>query len=206
MKKEKYNYFDEFINLSDCIVRSAEILRDVFANFDIRTLEQKTSEVHKIENDADQIIHTMRNHLIKDFLPPIDREDIALIGHKLDDIEDSIDEILINMKIFNVTEIRKEVDEITNILLQSTNAVKDMFLNFKNFKKMEVIKAKIIEVNELEEKGDRAYERLMTSLYKNEVNAINLMKWTNIYNWLENAIDCCEQVSDCVEDVILSNS
>lgn len=206
MKKEKYNYFDEFINMSDYIVRSAEILKDVFINFDINKLEEKTIEVHKLENDADKVIHTMRNYLIKDFLPPIDREDIALIGHRLDDIEDSIDEILINIKILNVTKIREDVNEITEILLQSAKAVKEMFLNFKNMKKMELIKEKIIEVNELEEKGDKVYEKIMTSLYKNETNAVILMKWTNIYNWLENAIDCCEQVSDCVEDVILINS
>ncbi|MBR1540379.1 MAG: DUF47 family protein [Clostridia bacterium] len=206
MKKEDYNYFDEFITMADYIVQSAEILKDVFVNFHIEKLEEKTTEVHKIENNADRIIHKMRNHLIKDFLPPIDREDIALIGHKLDDIEDEIDEILINIKILNVTEIKEEVNEIADILLQSANAVKEMFLNFKNFKKMDLIKQKIIEVNELEEKGDKIFEKIMSSLYRTEINPFNLIKWSHIYNWLENAIDCCEQVSDCVEDVILSNS
>ena len=79
-------------------------------------------------------------------------------------------------------------------------------MNFKNFKKIDLIKKKIIEVNDLEEQGDRAYEKLMTSLYKDETDSINLIKWTSIYNCLEDAIDFCEQVSDCVEDVILINS
>ena len=205
-KKENYNYFDEFIKLSDYIVQSAEILKDTFLHFDINELEERTENVHKLENDADKIIHSIRNHLIKDFLPPIDREDISLIGHRLDDIEDSIDEIMINIKILNVTEIKDDVNEITEILVQATNAVKEMFLNFKNFKKMDIIKQKTIEVSELEEKGDRAYEKIMSSLYRTEVNPFNLTKWTNIYNWLEDAIDACEHVSDCVEDVILSNS
>ena len=91
-KKENYNYFDEFIRLTDYIVESAKILEEVFTNFDVETLNDKTVEVHKLENEADLIIHKMGNYLIKDFLPPIDREDIAKIGHKLDDIEDSIDE------------------------------------------------------------------------------------------------------------------
>lgn len=206
MRKENYNYFDEFILLSDNIIKSAEILKDVFVNFDLKKLSEKTSEVHKIENDSDSIIHKMRNYLIKDFLPPIDREDIALIGNKLDDIEDSIDEILINLKILNITEIKEDVNEITDILLKSANAVKDMFLNFKNFKKIDIIKQKIIEVNLLEEDGDKVYEKIMSKLYRTEVNPFDLIKWTNIYNWLEDAIDYCEQVSDCVEDVILLNS
>lgn len=206
MKKEKYNYFDEFILLSDNIVKSAEILKDVFVNFDLNKLNEKTVEVHKLENESDQIIHKMRNQLIKDFLPPIDREDISLIGNKLDDIEDSIDEILINLKILNITEIKKEANESIDVLIKSTNAVREMFLDFKNFKKIDLIKNKIIEVNELEEEGDRVYEKIMSSLYRTEINPFDLIKWTNIYNCLENAIDFCEQVSDCVEDVILLNS
>lgn len=205
-KKDNYNYFDEFIRLSDYIVESAEILKDVLLNYNVDKLDEKTVEVHKLENEADMIIHNMRNYLIKDFLPPIDREDIAKIGHKLDDIEDGIDEILINLKILNITEIRKDVLEITDILLLSTKAVKEMFLDFKNFKKLDLINKKIIEVNDLEEKGDRSYEKLMTELYKNQKNSIELIKWTNIYNCFENVIDFCEQVSDCLEDVILINS
>jgi len=206
MKKETYNYFDEFIKLSDCIVKSAEILRDTFDNFDIQKLEAKTAEVHGLENDADEIIHLLRNYLIKDFLPPIDREDIVLIGNKLDDIEDSIDEIMINLKIFNVTEIRSDVDLLADILMKTANSVKEIFMDFKNFKRNDETRRKIIEVNELEEQGDREYENVMTNLYKNEKNAINLMKWTSIYGWIEDAIDYCEQVSDCVENVILKNS
>ncbi len=205
-KKDNYNYFDEFISISDYIVKSSEILEDIFMNFDIEKLDDKITEVHKLENDSDQIIHNMRNYLIKDFLPPIDREDIAQIGHKLDDIEDSIDEIIINLKILNITAIKGNVKEIIDTLILSTKAVKEMFLEFKQLKRTDLIKEKIIEVNDLEEKGDKAYEHLMTDLYRNETDAIKLVKWTTIYNCLENAIDFCEQVSDCVEDVILTNS
>ena len=203
---EKCNYFDEFIALADYIVKSTEVLKETFSAGNIQNLEEKVVKVHQIENDADRIIHKIRRYLVKDFLPPIDREDIVLIGHKLDDIEDSIDEILINIKILNITEIKSEVNEITEILLQATHAVKDMFENFKNQKKVNEIKKKIVEINELEEKGDRVYEKIMSILYRTEDNPVNLIKWTNIYNWLENAIDDCEHIGDCVEDVILSNS
>ena len=205
-KKENYSYFDEFINLSDCIVKSTEILNSVFENFNIDELSEKTIEVHNFENEADKIIHKMRNYLIKDFLPPIDREDIVEIGNKLDDIEDSVDEIMINIKILNITEVKSEVMELTKILLLSANAVKEIFLNFKNFRKTDLVKKRIIEVNNLEEKGDRAYEKAISSLYQTEKDAINLVKWTNIYNSLEDTIDFCEQLSDCIEDVILVNS
>ena len=100
-KKEEYNYFEEFVKNSKLIVESAEILKETIVNYSEEKLEENISKVHKLENEADKTLHNMRNYLIKDFLPPIDREDIVLIGHRLDDIEDFIDEILINFNIFS---------------------------------------------------------------------------------------------------------
>ena len=205
-KKEDYNYFNEFITLTDYIVKSANTLKDIMINFDIEKLDNDINEVHKLENEADEIVHKMRRYLIKDFLPPIDREDIALISHKLDDIEDGIDEVLINVKILDIISINPDVIELIDILVLCTEAVKDIFLNFNNFKNTELINQKVIHVNKLEEHGDRIFEKLMSSLYKNEKDPISLIKWTNIYNCLEETIDRCEEIGDCIEDVVMKNS
>lgn len=205
-KKENYNYFNEFITIADYIVESANTLKKIMQNFNIEKLNTDIHEVHKLENEADNIVHTMRSYLIKDFLPPIDREDIALISHKLDDIEDGIDEVLINVKILDITEIKTEVLELIDILVKCSEAVKDIFVEFKNLKNFELISQKVIHVNKLEEQGDRVYEKLITSLYKNEKDPINLVKWTNIYNCLEKTIDSCEEIGDCVQDVVMKNS
>ena len=205
-KKENYNYFNEFIALTDYIVKSANTLKNIIENFNLEKLNTDIYEVHRLENEADKIVHRMRNYLIKDFLPPIDREDIALLINKLDNIEDGIDEILINVKILNITEIKPEVIELINILVICCVAVKDMFIDFNNFKNIELINQKVIQVNKLEELGDRAYEKLMTLLYKSEKDPIKLIKWTNIYNCLEETIDSCEEIGDCIEDVVMKNS
>lgn len=205
-KKESYNYFNEFIILTDYIVKSANTLKSIMENFNLEKLDTNIHEVHKLENEADEIVHKMRRCLIKDFLPPIDREDIALISHKLDNIEDGIDEILINVKILDITEIKPEVIELIDILVICSEAVKDIFVEFKNFKNTELINQKVVNVNKLEEQGDRVYEKLMSLLYKEEKNAINLIKWTNIYTCLEETIDSCEEIGDCVEDVVMKNS
>ena len=205
-KKEKYNYFEEFKKVADYIVKSANVLKDIMENFNIEKLNTDIHEVHKLENEADRIVHQIRTYLIKDFLPPIDREDIALISHKIDDIEDGVDEVLINVKILDIYEIKLEVMELIDILVKCTEAVKVIFIEFKNFKNIELINQKIVYVNELEEQGDRVYEKLMTLLYKNEKDPINLIKWTSIYNCLEETIDRCEEIGDCIQDVLMKNS
>ena len=205
-KQEKYNYFNEFISMADYIVESANILKEVMENFNTEKLNTNTQEVHILENEADKIVHKMRNYLIKDFLPPIDREDISEIVNKLDDIEDGIDEAIINLKILDINEIKQEAIELINILLECCIAVKDIFINLNNFKDTELIKKKTAQVNSWEEQGDKIYEKLMTSLYKHEKDSINLIKWTNMYNCIEATIDSCEEVGDCIEDVIMKNS
>ena len=206
MKKEKYNYFNEFIDLTDYIVKSADILKDMIDNYDLEKLDKSIEEIHKLEHSSDRIVHKMREYLIKDFLPPIDREDIATIANKLDDIEDGIDEIAINIRIFNVKKIREDSLDIVDIVVKSANAVKGVFEVLSNLKDIETIKSKVIVVNRLEEQGDRTYERIMSNLYKEEKDPIELMKWTNLYNCFENTIDSCEQISDCIQDVIMKNS
>lgn len=205
-KKEEYNYFDEFATSSKYIVSSAEILKETLVNYSEEKLEENIVKVHKLENEADQALHKMRNHLIKDFLPPIDREDIVLIGHRLDDIEDYIDEILINFNILNIKTVREDAVEFTELLIECAKSVEDALENFKNFKKVELVKEKAIAINVLEEKADKLFEKVMKKLYKEENNPVEIIKWTTIYNCMENATDACEKIADCLEDVVMKNS
>lgn len=205
-KKEEYSYFDEFVNNSKYVVESAEILKRTLKNYDQEKLEQSIKKVHGLENEADRALHKMRNYLIKDFLPPIDREDIVLIGHRLDDLEDGIDEMLINFNILNITSVREDAIEFAELLIECVMSVKDALENFKNFKKADIVKEKSIAINVLEEKADRLYERAMKNLYKEEKDPIEIIKWTTIYNCLENSTDACEKLGDSLEDVVMKNS
>ena len=148
----------------------------------------------------------MRKFLIKDFLPPIEREDIAVIVNKLDDIEDGIDEIAIDFKIINIEYIKQDTLEIIDILVKATTAVKGIFEKLSDLKHPELVEEKLVIVNRLEEQGDRVYEKIISNLYKEEKDPIELIKWVNIYKGFEETIDSCEQISDCIQDVIMKNS
>ena len=205
-KKEKYDYFEEFIKVTDYIEESANILKELMNDFNIEKLNKSIEEIHKLEHASDRVVHKMREYLIKDFLPPIEREDIAVIINKLDNIEDGIDEIAIDFKILNVKELKKDVLEISDILVKSSIAVKKVFEKLSDLKHPELIKEKTIVVNKLEEQGDRVYETIVSNLYKEEKDPIELIKWVNIYKCFEETIDSCEQISDCIQDVIMKNS
>lgn len=206
MKKEKYSYFNEFIKNSCYIVESSNILKSTINEYNVENLERNMNKVHELENKADENLHNMRSFLLKDFLPPIDREDIILIAHRLDDIEDEIDEILINFNILNISNIKKEAIEFSDLLVESTNRVQEALKVFENIKKKEIIREKIIDINKLEEQGDKLYEKAIKSLYTNCNDTLEVVKWSTIFRCFEDAIDACEHLADSIIDVVMKNS
>ena len=205
-KKEKYNYFEEFLKITEYMEKSSSKLDDLMKNYNMESLDKSIEEIHALEHASDRVVHKMREYLIRDFLPPIEREDIAVIVNKLDDIEDGIDEIAIDFKILNIEHIKEDTLEIIDILVKATVAVKGIFEKLSDLKHPELIKEKVIVVNKLEEQGDRIYERIISNLYKEEKDPIELIKWVNIYKCFEETIDSCEEISDCIQDVIMKNS
>ena len=205
-KKEKYSYFEEFIKIVEHIEESSNKLKELMNDYNEENLDKSIEEIHKLEHSSDRIVHKMRKFLIKDFLPPIEREDIALIANKLDDIEDGIDEIAIDFKIINIEYIKQDTLEIIDILVKATTAVKGIFEKLSDLKHPELVEEKLVIVNRLEEQGDRVYEKIISNLYKEEKDPIELIKWVNIYKGFEETIDSCEQISDCIQDVIMKNS
>jgi hypothetical protein len=207
MKKNKLNYFDEFIKISELISKSTTTLIDLINNYNNKSINQVTLEIHKHEHECDKIVHNLRNYLISDFLPPFDRDDIIVLIYKLDSVEDGIDELAKNFKILNITEIdKKDLTEYTFLLKEASEVLNELFTCLKNMKNKKLIQEKKIKLSEIEEAADRCYEEHMEKLYTNEKDAIKIIKWTNMYNGFEETFDIYQNVADCIGDIIIKNS
>jgi len=204
-KKEEFNYFNEFIENAQFAKEIVKKIKEFIEEFKTSDIEKKAKEIHEIENKADNNLHELKNYLLKDFLPPIDREDILNIAHKVDDIIDGIDEIVIDINIYNVVEIEEQMKKMLELLVQIVNKVHELLVEFKTMKNIELIQAKAIEVNNLEEQGDRMYETAIKELFTTEQHPDDIIKWTNIYQALETCFDACENVADCIEEVLMKN-
>ena len=205
-KKEEFNYFDEFAKSAKLATEAIGELKNYILNFNKENSEEEMKKIHDIENKADKNLHELKNYLLRDFLPPIDREDILEIANKIDDFIDDIDEIVIDLNIYNISEITSEIKELIELLENATKILYDLIIEFKNFKKIQEIKQKVVEVNKIEEQADKIYEKAIKQLYKEETNAIKIMKLSNIYEIIENGFDSCELIADLIDDVLLKNS
>lgn len=205
-RKNSFDYFDGFIKLAEYSYDAAKLLDDILKNFDVDTLQEKMKIMHEIEHTADLDGHEITRRLAKEFIPPIEREDIIMLIHEIDDITDCIEDVLLHMYMYNVKEIRVDAIKFSNLILLSCKELIETFKEFKNFKKSKEIHNKIIKINRLEEEGDNLYTEIVRKLHVTTNNAIDIMTWTIAYNRLEKCCDACEEAVNIVESIIMKNS
>ncbi|GAA6292206.1 DUF47 family protein [Enterocloster asparagiformis] len=205
-KKSDNYYFENFIQCVECGCQAAMMLEENLANFDVNRLSENLDELHKIEHDADKKKHEMMGVLVKAFITPIEREDIILLSQCIDEVTDQIEDVLIRIYINNVHTIRPEALQFTKVIIRCCKVLKEIMEEFANFKKSKTLHGLIIEINALEEEGDRLFIDSMRRLHTEVADPLEIIAWREIYNFLEKCCDACEHVADAVESVIMKNT
>ena len=205
-KKSDNYYFENFIQCVECGCQAAMMLEENLANFDVNRLSENLDELHKIEHDADKKKHEMMGVLVKAFITPIEREDIILLSQCIDEVTDQIEDVLIRIYINNVHTIRPEALQFTKVIIRCCKVLKEIMEEFANFKKSKTLHGLIIEINALEEEGDRLFIDSMRRLHTEVTDPLEIIAWREIYNFLEKCCDACEHVADAGESVIMKNT
>lgn len=205
-KRSGYDYFKKLEDLVDYSCRAAELLHNTLINFNINTIDAKIDEIHEIEHSADLAKHDMITRLTKEFIPPIEREDLVSLSQEIDDITDCIEDVLIKIHMFNVSKIKPEVEEFSLLIKECCYTLKIAMKEFSNFKKSSTLKEKIIEVNQLEEKGDKLYYQTVHNLFVKSKDPLELLVWKEIYEYFEKCYDACEEAADVMESIVMKNS
>ncbi len=205
-KKRDFNYFDAFVELIEYSCRSAQLLNTVLCDYNPDTVEEEMNEMHKIEHAADMYKHDMVNRLLKEFITPIDREDIMDLAEQIDTITDSIEDVLIHAYMYNVRQMLPSALEFTNIILKCTDALKEALNEFSNFKKSTKLHSLLISVNDLESAGDALYTKTTREIFTTMQDPVQILVWTNIIDCLEMCCDACERAAEVIEGAVLNNS
>lgn len=205
-RRNDYNYFDAFANLSKYSYNLAVTLHETLKTFNPKQVTEKVKAAHEIEHNADIAKHDIMNRLVKEFLPPIEREDITTLTQEIDDVTDSVEDVLIYIDMFNIQTIRPEILKFTQLIVTCCKALDEVLEEFKSFKNSTKLREKIIEINRLEEDGDALYVDSMRNLYHTSTNPIELMCWTEILHRLEKCCDSCEDVANIIESIVMKNS
>ncbi len=199
------NFFELFSEQAETIVEAADLLIEIMRDY--TDLHHKVLQMNKIEHKADEIAHRIVERLNLTFITPIDSEDIHSLSSAIDDIVDFIDasvERLVLYKVKAPTEDARQLATILHRACEETQAAVGQLSQFK--KKPAAIRQSWIEINRLENEGDIASRSAIANLFENETNAVEVIKWKEIYEHLETAIDKCEDVANILEQIVLKHS
>jgi len=206
MKTKRYNYYKEFISVSNLIVEASHFLNEIMNDYDVNDLEQKLIQLHKIERNADEQKYEMMNNLYRDFLPPIERDDIIDLANALDTIIDLIEDILIYIDMYQVPAITGEMLEFTELIEKCAEKLQEAIKDLKNFKKPKALHEAIILINRYENLGDDLYTKSVKKLFVARKDALDTIALIRIYDYFEKSCDSFEEAADIISSIILKNS
>ena len=204
MKKKEEVFFDLFIETIEKGVEAGVKLNALMEDY--TDITAKIEYLKKIENECDGKVHKIMQTLNASFITPFDREDIYYISKELDNIVDTIEEAANRFHVFNVKEVREDAIILSRLIVDSVNELKKLICELKNMKKSKTLKTYIIEVNRIENEGDLVFRRAMEKLFTEETSAIEVIKWKEIYEFLENSLDACENVANTLEGVVMKHA
>ncbi len=205
--KGKFNYFKSFEKMSRYAVQAAAILDDAITNYNLEEVfQERISDMKHVEHKCDEVMYGIMDHIVKDFLPPIDQEDIIRIGYAIDDVTDAIDDVFTFMYMYHIDHLRPDFIELAQVLLQCTEGLEAATSEFSNFKKTKRLKERVMTVSDLEKKADRIFEDSVYNLFGEEdLPTRELIVWHDLYQRLEDCCDAAESVAKIMETVQLKN-
>lgn len=205
-KKQDAYYFNTFTACAEDACRAAHLLKNVLEDFKPEELEAQLDRLHEIEHSADEKKHDIMDHLAKEFIPPIEREDIVSLSQNIDNVTDKVEDILLRVYMNNVSQIGEDALAMMDVVVQCCEAVRELLQEFADFRRSRNLKKVIIRINDLEEAEDRLFMTSMRKLYTGSKDPIHIIAWREIYIYLERCADACEHVADVVESIVMKNS
>ncbi len=194
-------FFTDLARMIDSIAEGAAVFEAILAS-DPPALA-RTGEVQAIEHRCDDITHDVVERLNRTFVTPIDREDIHALADSLDDVMDAIDSAADSLSLFKIEQIRPEARQQAALIRRSVEQLK---LALSGLEKRDGALGPVVETKRLEHEADAVHRSAISRLFGEETNAITIIKWKEIFDFLEDAVDRCEKVAVVIEGVVVKHS
>lgn len=191
-------FFDDFERQSQCVVRAASLLHTLVADFSDVPAAVKT--IKDVEHEGDQITHEIIARARVTFLTPIDRHDIHVLTGRLDDVLDCIDAAASALHVFRVKQPTPECQALTDVVVDGVGAVDAAVKCLRGFDATFFRHAE--EIHRYEHRADQLLRQSLAALFELR-DAIEVLKWKEIYETLEGVTDRCEDVSNTIEAIML---
>jgi predicted phosphate transport protein (TIGR00153 family) len=194
-------YFERFTELAVRIREAANTLDRFFQGQ--APVSTTAADVKRLEHECDEISHEILRSIDQTFITPIDREDIHQLAVRLDDVMDLIDGTVRRLGLFQIEKPTTLSAKMSQLIVRTSNELVEAV---SQLRKQKGVMEHCIEIKRLENEGDVAYGESIASLFRGEPNAIELIKWKEIYDTMERCMDSSVAVAHVLESVVLKHS
>lgn len=195
------SFFELFVRLAEKVEEAATVYLDLLADY--RDLIPKAERLRDIEHEGDEITHEVMRRLNTVFVTPLDHEDIHRLASSLDDVLDHIEASGDLFVLHKIEEPLPEMKAQADVLLRTTTATREALMTLPRFRELAPY---WVEVNRLENEGDRIYRRAVADLFGGDHRAMDVLKWKDIIDEAEAAIDQLEDVANTLEAIALKHA
>jgi len=197
-REEKF--YSDFLTMADELTKGAKLLEEMLSAEP--PVWDKADEIKEVEHKCDFLTHEIIQRLNRTFVTPIDREDIHALARSLDDVMDAIDASAAVMRLYRLDAIRFGARELAKVISASTVVIRHALAALEQTKG---VAAHGVEINRLENEADRIHQQAVGRLFDEETNPIVVIKWKEALDFLEQATDCCEDVANVIEGIVVKH-
>ena len=201
---KKVDFLDLFDRASANIVQGVKLFRELLE--DPTDFPAKVERLKELEHEGDRITHEAIAKLNATFITPFDREDIHSLATRLDDILDSADAAAQRLVVYHITRVPPQLKALADLLVTSAEEVHNAVVILHDSKRHKEALAACVEINRLENDADVLHREALGELFANATNAIEVLKLKDLYAFVEDGTDRCEDVANTIETIILKSS
>jgi len=194
-------FFDLFEEAGGNILRAAGLLEELLKDFPERN--ELARDILICEQDGDRITHDIIQRLNQTFVTPIDREDVYALASALDDVVDYTEEVADYLGLYKIEAPMSQAQDLAHVLHAAARQIAEAMPRLRGFKD---ISHYTVEINRLENDGDRITREAIASLFDNGIDPMVVIRWKDIFERLEEAIDATEHVANILEGIVIKNS
>jgi predicted phosphate transport protein (TIGR00153 family) len=193
-------FYDLFTRAGENMLETARLVERRFAEFPADTVRQ--SEVKALESKGDDLTREILELLNTQYVTPFDREDIYELAKSIDDVVDYMDNASDLLGLYKVESRLDASLEQCKVLVESSEHLSRALADLKHLRRAEQY---VVKVKSLEDEGDRIVRSGIAGLFENETDALSVIRWKDILEALEDAIDSCETAADLVGNIVVKN-
>jgi uncharacterized protein len=198
---QKREFFALFNQAAANIVEISERLIELLDEFPDRA-DDRMRDIKELEHSGDRTTHDLIDLINRTFVTPFDRDDLYRLATVLDDICDHVDDSAEMVVGYGVREVRGPAREQARVIHRAATKLAEAIGRLEGFKDS---KRQLIELRELEDEGDRLARAAISGLFDGSTDAIELVRWKDIHEQLEEAVDACENAADVLEAILVKN-